>query len=256
MSCTEIEENMYDYLSGRASTEMRSAIDEHLASCPACRKELDDYKITLGLLDYIKPPKVSEGFTERVMQSLEPKVIPFTRRPVYRLIMQGAVAAIVVLAVVSIIKLMPTSTTTPDTSTTRGTSGITENCRKAIELYNKGTATADLKQKEALLQQALAAGCTDNKVLARIHNNVADCSEQQGRLDDALAGYSKALELDPELYIAYIGMGDVYKKQGQAQAAITQYKKALSLLEAAATKDKNIQKLIEGLKREMGNFEK
>jgi len=255
MQCNEIQDNLYDYITCRIEPAQRSIIAEHLMSCSACRAEHDEMKITLGLLDQIKLPKVSEGFTERVMQSLEPKVIPFTRRPAYKLIMQGAVAAVVVLAVVSIIKLMPTSE--PDTFTIRGgatTSVITENCKNAIELYNKGTANADLQQKEVLLKQALAAGCTDNKVLARIHNNLADCYEQEGRFDDALLNYKKALDFYPQLFTAHLGLGDVYKKQGQHKIAIEHYKKALLLLELTTLQDENVQTEIKKLEKEIDNI--
>ena len=255
--CIEVSENIYDYLTGRIAPAQRSIIAGHLMSCSTCRAEHDEMKITLGLLDQIKPPKVSEDFTERVMQSLEPKVIPFTRRPAYRLIMQGSAAAIVILAVVSVIKLLPT--TKQDLSTIRGgstTTTISEGCNKAVELYNKGTVTPDLKQKEALLNQALAAGCTDNKVLARIHNNLADCSEQRGRLDEAIAGYTKALEFDPQLYTANLGMGDIYKKLGQAQTAIAQFEQALSLLNAEAAKGANVREQISDLKVELSSLKK
>ena len=254
MPCSQVTENLYDYLTGRLSPILKPVIAEHLMSCNSCRAEHDEMKITLGLLDKIKPPKISDGFTDRVMNSLEPKVLPFTKRPVYRLIMQGTAAAIVILAVVSIIKLLPTTE-----STTRGgatTTAITEDCKKAIEFYNKGTGTPDLKLKEALLKDALAAGCTDNKVLARIHNNLADCYEQQNRLDEALAGYSKAIDLDLQLYTAFLGMGDIYKKRGQKQPAIAQYEKALSIFEAAAVKDKHISKKIDELKNEIAELKK
>ena len=257
MQCNEIQDNLYDYITGRLSPNLRPVIAEHLMSCSACRAEHDEMKMTLGLIDQIKPPKVSDGFTERVMQSLEPNVLPFTKRPVYRLIMQGAAAAIVILAVVSIIKLLPT--TEKDISTTRGgatTTVIVENCKKAIELYNKGTSSPDLKLKESFLKEALTAGCTDNKVLARIHNNLADCYEQQGRLDEALADYTKASELDPQLYTAVLGMGDIYKKRGQKQPAITKYEQALSLLEEAAIKDKQISQQIGKLKNEIAELKK
>ena len=255
MQCNEIQENLYDYLTGRLSPNLKPVIAEHLMSCSACRAEHDEMKMTLGLLDQIKPLKVSDGFTERVMNSLEPKVLPFTKRPVYRLIMQGTAAAIVVLAVVSIFKLLPTSEN--NISTTRGgatTTVITEDCKKAIELYNKGTGTPDLKLKESLLKDAITSGCTDNKALARIHNNLSDCYEKQNRLDEALKGYTKASELDPHLYTTFLGIGDIYKKRWQKKAAITHYEQALSILESAAVKDENIREQLDRLKEDINNL--
>ena len=151
------------------------------------------------------------------------------------------------------IKLMPTSA--PDTSTTRGdstTTGTTAECKKAVELYNRGTTTSDLKLKESLLKDALAAGCTENKVLARIHNNLADCYEQQGKLDEALTGYTKAIELDPQLYTAHLGLGDIAKKQGKISSAIGHYRSALKRMRRQGASvgeieliEKNIVKLQE-----------
>jgi hypothetical protein len=250
--CSQVTENLYDYLTGRLSPTLKPVIAEHLMSCSACRTEHDEMKITLGLLDQIKPPKVSDGFTDRVMQCLEPKVLPFTKRPVYRLIMQGTAAAIVILAVVSIIKLLPT--TDKDILTTRGgatTTVIAEDCKKAIELYNKGTGTPDLKLKESLLKDALAADCTDNKVLARIHNNLADCYEQQGKLDEALAGYTKAIELDQKFYTACLGLGDTYKKMGKHDAAVRFYERAVALMEAEVQKGNIGREAIEKSLREI-----
>ena len=255
ISCKEVEENLYDYLTGRISHDLRPAVTQHVMFCPACRKELDELKITLELLNHSKLPKVSEGFTEKVMQSIEQKVIPFHRRPVVRYVMQGAVAAIVVLAIVSIIKLKPT--TAPDTSTIRGgttTSIMDAGCRNAVELYNRETTNTNLKQKEALLQQALAAGCTDNKVLARIHNNLADCSEQQGRLDEALSRYQQALKNDPTLAIAHMGMGDVYKKQDKFPDAIVHYRMTLELMkrqDVSVVEIEQVEKVIQQLEKQI-----
>jgi len=240
MQCKDIQENLYDYITGRLSPTLKPLIAEHLMTCSVCRAEHDEMKITLGLLDQIKPPQVSDGFTDRVMQSLEPKVLPFTKRSAYRFIMQGAAAAIVVLAVVSVIKLLPTTE-----STTRGgatTTAITEDCKKAIEIYNKGTSTPDLKLKESIFQDALAAGCTDNKVLARIHNNLADCYEQQNRLVEALVDYTKAIELDPQLYMACLGLGDIYKKTDKREQALRFYEKAIALMEVATQRGKIIRR--------------
>ena len=236
MLCAEVQENLYDYFTGRVSPVLHETIRQHLRDCAACRKVFEKLKITLGLLDQIKPATVSDDFTERVMRSLEPKVIPFRRRPMFRYVMQGAVAAMLVLGMVSLFKLYRPGTS--DVSTVRGPGqpAVTDTCRTAIELYNKGTANADLKQKESLLQQALAKPCTDNKVLARIHNNLADFYEQQGRLDEALAGYTKASELDPQLYTACLGLGDIYIKMGKREEALRFYEKAVALMEAETLK--------------------
>ena len=109
MQCSQFRENLYEYLTGRLAPHQKPLITEHLLSCSACSAEHDEMKITLGLLDRIKHPQVSEGFTEKVMQSIEAKMQPFTKQPVYRYIVQAVAAATVILAIFSIIKLLPTS---------------------------------------------------------------------------------------------------------------------------------------------------
>jgi tetratricopeptide (TPR) repeat protein len=164
-------------------------------------------------------------------------------------------AATVILALFSIIKLLPTSE--KDSSSTGGTPAthtITEECKKAIELYNKATAAPDLKVKESYLKGAFAANCSDTKALARIHNSLAESFVLQNRLDEALAGYKKATELDPQHYPAFRSMGDLYNKQGRKQEAAAQYEKALALLETIAARGEPVSLQIAQLKTEISKL--
>jgi Tfp pilus assembly protein PilF len=51
----------------------------------------------------------------------------------------------------------------------------------------------------------------------------------QGKLDDALKNYQKALQLDPKLYEAALFSGDVYTQQGNFQQAEVWYQKAIAI---------------------------
>jgi tetratricopeptide (TPR) repeat protein len=189
------------------------------------------------------------------MQSIEAQMQPFTKQPVYRYLVQAVTAATVILAIFSIIKLLPTSE--KDSSATRGITAaptITQECKNAIELYNTATAAPDLQVKESSLKGALAANCTDTKALARIHNSLADNCVLQNRLDEALAGYKKATELDPQHYPAFRSMGDLYNKQGRKQEAAAQYGKALALLEAIAARGEPVSLQIAQLKTEISKL--
>jgi len=59
--------------------------------------------------------------------------------------------------------------------------------------------------------------------------NQAEASFSQGKLDDALAGYRKALQLDPKLYHAALFSGDVYTQQGNFAQAEIWYQKAIAI---------------------------
>ena len=51
----------------------------------------------------------------------------------------------------------------------------------------------------------------------------------QGKLDDALAKYQKALTLDPKLYHAALFSGDVYMQRGDFAQASAWYEKAIAI---------------------------
>src|SRR4030095_5463461 len=51
----------------------------------------------------------------------------------------------------------------------------------------------------------------------------------QGKLDEALKGYQKALQLDPQLYEAALLSGDVYVQRGDYKQAEVWYQKAIAI---------------------------
>ncbi len=102
---------------------------------------------------------------------------------------------------------------------------LANDCQKAIELFNRGTLTQDVKEKEMLYKKSLLQDCDDQKVLAKIHNNLADAYEKQSRLQEAIAEYKKAIESDPELPTPYISLGDVYSRVKDQKSAEIYYKK-------------------------------
>jgi tetratricopeptide (TPR) repeat protein len=51
----------------------------------------------------------------------------------------------------------------------------------------------------------------------------------QGKLDEALTKYQKALELDPELYVAALFSGDVFMEKGNFEKAEFWYQKAIAI---------------------------
>jgi tetratricopeptide (TPR) repeat protein len=62
---------------------------------------------------------------------------------------------------------------------------------------------------------------------ARIHTNAASLLAEQEKHDDALAVYRRALELEPTYAEAHCGIGGVRHEQGQFEQAQTHYREAL-----------------------------
>lgn len=59
--------------------------------------------------------------------------------------------------------------------------------------------------------------------------NEAEGFFSSGKLDDALANYQKALQIDPTLYAAALFSGDVYSQRGDFQNAEVWYQKAIAI---------------------------
>lgn len=256
MKCHETQEYFYEYLTNRLEQSLCEKVAEHLKSCKTCQQELSEIQTTIKILDHERYPNVSPDFTDRVMTQIENQAIPFYKRRFYKYVMRGAVAAVVVVAMAITLKLKFPSDGVPVIRGSGDTTLSTKStCKKAVDLYNRGTMNLDLTNKEKLFKEALSCGCSDSKTLAKIYNNLADCFESQGRIDEALKEYSNALELDPELTVAYLGLGDVYKKKGNITETVRYYKKALELMQSDLSKGTADRSEIDKLKEELGQLE-
>jgi tetratricopeptide (TPR) repeat protein len=61
------------------------------------------------------------------------------------------------------------------------------------------------------------------------YNNLGDELVQAGQLDEAIAHFQKALEIDPEYAKAHYNLGNALLQNGQVDTAIVQFQKALEL---------------------------
>jgi len=71
MDCGQIQKRMPSYVDGMDSPEERRLIDQHLPSCPSCRKALEEYqkdRERLRGLEEVEPPP---GFAPRIMAQIE-----------------------------------------------------------------------------------------------------------------------------------------------------------------------------------------
>jgi Flp pilus assembly protein TadD len=65
--------------------------------------------------------------------------------------------------------------------------------------------------------------------LAAAHNNLGSALSDKGRLDEAIAEYSTALQLDPKIAASHNNLGNALKQKGRVDEAIAEYQKALQL---------------------------
>ena len=64
---------------------------------------------------------------------------------------------------------------------------------------------------------------------AEAYNNMGNALEKQGKIDEAIEAYQLALAIKPDYADAYYNMGITLQEQGKIDEAIEAYKKALAI---------------------------
>ena len=64
---------------------------------------------------------------------------------------------------------------------------------------------------------------------AKTHYHIAEIHQKQGKIDQAIEHFQKAIELDPNYFEAHFHLASTYFLSGDEQNAIEFYKKALAI---------------------------
>jgi DedD protein len=67
MTCHDAREQLSALLDDVLAAPERGALDAHLAACAECRRELEQLRATIALLDRVPPAHAPTGFVDRVM---------------------------------------------------------------------------------------------------------------------------------------------------------------------------------------------
>jgi hypothetical protein len=103
MTCHDAREQLSALLDDALGAAERGAIEEHLATCAECRRELERLRDTVALLRAVEPARAPAGFVDRVLEAARPE--PWPRRLLRALLLPWPVklpieaAAIVLVAV-------------------------------------------------------------------------------------------------------------------------------------------------------------
>jgi outer membrane protein OmpA-like peptidoglycan-associated protein len=125
-----------------------------------------------------------------------------------------------------------------------------DDCKRAVELYNQGTVSKNVDEKERCFQDAISL-CTDREVLSRTYNNLADVFEQKGEYSQALRHYRKAIKIKNDLTTAYTSVADVFLKLGDYYSAFIMYGKGLKYSPDDEDTLRGKEKSEEGFKKKM-----
>ena len=76
-------------------------------------------------------------------------------------------------------------------------------------------------------------------------NNLGNALSEQGKLDEAIACYRRAIELDPKFALAHNNLGVALQDQGKLDEAIACYRKAIELDPKCAPAHSNLGDALE-----------
>jgi anti-sigma factor RsiW len=96
MNCGQVRRLLPPFLDQELSGRVQEKASSHLASCPACRTELEALKADMGLLEQVVTPEVTPFLVTRVMAEIRQLGRP-APRGFARLV--GSMAAALVVAV-------------------------------------------------------------------------------------------------------------------------------------------------------------
>jgi len=80
MNCRQVKRLLPPYLDEELSGRVRNEIAAHLASCPACRSELEALTADIGLLELAGTPEVTPFLATRVMAEIRQRQTAPARR--------------------------------------------------------------------------------------------------------------------------------------------------------------------------------
>src|SRR5512139_2972446 len=98
MNCDKIQEQLSDYLDDALAPAEKSVVDDHLRSCPGCRKYLADLDMTVrsikGLDEIIPPSWLSREIMTRIKAEAESKKRSFLQKLFYPLYIKLPIEAV------------------------------------------------------------------------------------------------------------------------------------------------------------------
>jgi anti-sigma factor RsiW len=69
LSCRQLVELVTEYFEGGLTSQDRSRFEEHVVSCPPCRRHLEQMRQTIGLLGRIPEETVSPEAEEALVEA-------------------------------------------------------------------------------------------------------------------------------------------------------------------------------------------
>jgi tetratricopeptide (TPR) repeat protein/GT2 family glycosyltransferase len=110
-------------------------------------------------------------------------------------------------------------------------------------------AEAYISQKK--WQEAIAAGrqIIRHKTDAKAYKIIGNAQQASGQINEAIASYTKAIEIQPNFPEAYANLGSIFAQQQQWQRAISAYQKAISIKPDFTGAYRNLAKIFQAINK-------
>jgi hypothetical protein len=71
-----VSEDLYDYLTGRLAEKDKNEVEAHIGQCPGCKRELEEMRGTLKILDQLTPPPLPEKWKNDMIREIRTAPLP------------------------------------------------------------------------------------------------------------------------------------------------------------------------------------
>ncbi|OYD16360.1 hypothetical protein CH333_03605 [candidate division WOR-3 bacterium JGI_Cruoil_03_44_89] len=111
MKCDEYKEDRILYVYGELRGERKRRFEEHLSSCPHCKKYIEDFRATLSLYEQLPNDEPSEKTVRRILKTSKRmhKPAPRRERSVFTWRLRWAIPALVGAVALFLVFLLPRS---------------------------------------------------------------------------------------------------------------------------------------------------
>jgi outer membrane protein OmpA-like peptidoglycan-associated protein len=100
-----------------------------------------------------------------------------------------------------------------------------DNCDKAKEVYQQGVNRLNYNERKSTFEQAVKLCPT----YAEAYVNLADAYENMAEFEQAEKHYKKAASIKPDLFVPWIGLGELYLKSGRYKDSYDAFLKGMEI---------------------------
>ena len=103
---------------------------------------------------------------------------------------------------------------------------------KSLVVRPTGIRKFNPQAESSLIARGLEAlQALENKKEANHYYNLGNTHHRQGKYEEAIEAYHKAIEISPDYHhLAYYNLGNAYDEQGKFEEAIAAYNKAIEIM--------------------------